>query len=368
MDSPAQTKRKLETTISTEAVIGGTCKRDKQDTRADLSISEVMDVDEDGRKTSLVSDEQVAVQANEIRERIVKDFSSSTLPDVDENAIPDQAAGPLTSEVNLTAQAPQIEEILEVTTASGSDPTDYPAEAIERQNSLPDDGSSKVSSERRRSRIFETAEKFEGNNNGGPSAVEKPKKIVIPGVSVGSFKKEFERKASLTTLPALPPVSPMEKRLLINSDSVERNEPPIYSRKSSISTAGTDTLGDSSNVDESQKTNQNAVSQSTNSNDNQNSGPLPLSQSDSKSSTFSLEEARRSMENSIALLNQARTESNNDVDQLCAKTESVAVSGTNSMGDRQKKLKNAREIIGNAIPVGRLSGMGKYRIFVADLI
>lgn len=364
MDSPAQTKRKLETTISTEAVIGGTRKRDKQDTRADLSISEVMDVDEDGRKTSLVSDEQVAAQANETRERIVKDFSSSTLPDVDENAISDQAAGPLTSEV----KAPQIEEILEVAIASGSDPTDYPAEAIERQNSLPDDGSSKVSTERRRSRIFETAEKFEGNNNGGPGAVEKPKKIVIPGVSVGSFKKEFERKASLTTLPALPPVSPMEKRLLINSDSVERNEPPIYSRKSSISTAGTDTLGDSSNVDESQKTNLNAVSQPTNSNDNQNSGPLPLSQSDSKSSTFSLEEARRSMENSIALLNQARTESNNDVDQLCAKTESVAVSGTDSMGDRQKKLKNAREIIGNAIPVGRLSGMGKYRIFEADLI
>lgn len=35
-------------------------------------------------------------------------------------------------------------------------------------------------------------------NKPGPMP-EKPKKIVIPGVSVGGFKKEFERKASLTS-------------------------------------------------------------------------------------------------------------------------------------------------------------------------
>ncbi|KAK4875101.1 hypothetical protein RN001_011523 [Aquatica leii] len=56
--------------------------------------------------------------------------------------------------------------------------------------------------ERRRSRIFETAEKFQNMiaaNEVKPGVMEKPKKIVIPGVSVGGFKKEFERKASLTS-------------------------------------------------------------------------------------------------------------------------------------------------------------------------
>ncbi|KAF2885659.1 hypothetical protein ILUMI_20510 [Ignelater luminosus] len=55
--------------------------------------------------------------------------------------------------------------------------------------------------ERRRSRIFETAEKFQNmiSANENKSGInEKPKKIVIPGVSVGGYKKEFERKASLT--------------------------------------------------------------------------------------------------------------------------------------------------------------------------
>ncbi|KAF5290003.1 hypothetical protein FQR65_LT11669 [Abscondita terminalis] len=56
--------------------------------------------------------------------------------------------------------------------------------------------------ERRRSRIFETAEKFQNMisaNEAKSGAIEKPKKIVIPGVSVGGYKKEFERKASLTS-------------------------------------------------------------------------------------------------------------------------------------------------------------------------
>ncbi|KAL3267878.1 hypothetical protein HHI36_007019 [Cryptolaemus montrouzieri] len=56
--------------------------------------------------------------------------------------------------------------------------------------------------ERRRSRIFEAAEKFQ--NMMSPSEtpktpIDKPKKIIIPGVSVDGFKKEFERKASLTS-------------------------------------------------------------------------------------------------------------------------------------------------------------------------
>lgn len=61
--------------------------------------------------------------------------------------------------------------------------------------------------ERRRSKIFETAEKLQNlakGNDSVPKVVEKPRKITLTGVSVGGFKKEFERKASLTnTTPLL---------------------------------------------------------------------------------------------------------------------------------------------------------------------
>ncbi|KAJ8666845.1 hypothetical protein QAD02_008507 [Eretmocerus hayati] len=55
----------------------------------------------------------------------------------------------------------------------------------------------KPSTERRRSKIFETAEKF--NQLASPVEPEKPKKIFIPGVNVGGAKLAFERKASLSS-------------------------------------------------------------------------------------------------------------------------------------------------------------------------
>lgn len=80
--------------------------------------------------------------------------------------------------------------------------------------------------ERRKSRIFEAAEKFQNMispTDTKPSPVEKPKKIVIPGVSVDGFKKEFERKASLTSTspPKLKPTT--SKKILIDQ---QKPEPP----------------------------------------------------------------------------------------------------------------------------------------------
>lgn len=62
--------------------------------------------------------------------------------------------------------------------------------------------------DRRNSRIFATAEKFQniiaGNDPKPAAAVEKPPKKLITGISVDGFKKEFERKASLTSASSLP--------------------------------------------------------------------------------------------------------------------------------------------------------------------
>lgn len=205
---------------------------------------------------------------------------------------------------------------------------------VERKNSLPEED--KPSTERRRSKIFETAEKFQNANQTGN---DKLKKIVIPGVSVGSFKKEFERKASLTSTNLPTPTG--ERKLSLDKQGSDSSGPtPTESRKSSI--------GDSENVITPTEEKVSYIQHAKSTTDE------PAVSNDSKSSltSFSLEEARRSMENSIALLNQAKTESSNELDQLCDKTKNVVVSEDNK--DRQEKLKSAREIIGNAIPVGRM--------------
>lgn len=68
--------------------------------------------------------------------------------------------------------------------------------------------------ERRRSKIFETAEKF--NQLASPAESEKPKKIFIPGVNVGGAKRAFERKASLSSVTTPPPVKTSASKVIID--------------------------------------------------------------------------------------------------------------------------------------------------------
>lgn len=68
--------------------------------------------------------------------------------------------------------------------------------------------------ERRKSRIFEAAEKFQNMispTEPKPALIEKPKKILIPGVSVDGFKKEFERKSSIASTSPTKTVKPIKK-------------------------------------------------------------------------------------------------------------------------------------------------------------
>lgn len=90
--------------------------------------------------------------------------------------------------------------------------------------------------ERRKSRIFEAAEKFQNMispTEAKSSPVEKPKKILIPGVSVDGFKKEFERKASLTSsaAPAKPKTTVAPKKTLIDKQKSEEEKPEAPAEK-----------------------------------------------------------------------------------------------------------------------------------------
>uniref|UniRef100_A0A1A9WLS0 Protein kinase domain-containing protein n=1 Tax=Glossina brevipalpis TaxID=37001 RepID=A0A1A9WLS0_9MUSC len=228
------------------------------------------------------------------------------------------AIGQITPETNITADSvPSNQSSLTKTATTTGSAAPFP-----RKGSLQDDStlSNKVNGERRKSRILETAEKFQQLNSAPASGTEKPKKFVIPGVSVGSFKKEFERKASTSGTAQIP--TPGERRALEQIASAN-----IAAEEYESAGANVASIAEESNVETC----------------------------DSKTSVTSLtlEDARRSMENSIALLRQAQTESSSKVvNELCAKTENISVSDLASpakLGERERKLKNARAIIGNAI-------------------
>ncbi|XP_039313870.1 uncharacterized protein LOC105192825 isoform X2 [Solenopsis invicta] len=76
--------------------------------------------------------------------------------------------------------------------------------------------------ERRRSKIFETAEKF--NQLPSTAENEKPKKIFIPGVNVGGAKRAFERKASLSSVTTPPPTKASASKIIIAVPSNKKSE------------------------------------------------------------------------------------------------------------------------------------------------
>ncbi|XP_035903814.1 serine-rich adhesin for platelets [Anopheles stephensi] len=244
------------------------------------------------------------------------------------------------------------------------------ASSVERKNSLPDESLARTA-ERRKSRILETAEKFQNLNQQAGNG-DKFKKFVLPGggvPTVGNYKKEFERKTGLNnsstfTKPPAPQTATLEQRK--RSDPFEQDQ---QDREETASTPGTPPafVGSAKNlVGFQQQHQQQQQQQAYDAHLRSTESPLTttksddeVKESDSKSSvgSFSLEDARRSMENSIAMLNRAKpTDSSapstpTSIDQLCARTESVSMVEDS---ERERKLKNAREIIGNAIPIGRL--------------
>lgn len=309
-------KRKPETTISTESMTGAR-KREKpaeqiKATQSKLSISEVMDVDEQ--------------LENEQTQKNIAELSSTTLPDVVAEKTEEITTKRPTSKAKAHAdtiieeiptnvlQKPVADEPKSTKNFAKTKSIDS-SEALqstsERIPASTESNITKPSTERRKSRILEAAEKFEPSN--AVTTADKSKKY--------GAKKENDKKSSTAqSSSSVKPISEKSKK-----ESENRTYPKSESKEEVSS-------GNSSGRD------------------------IDLTKSDSKNSNLSLDEARRSMENSIALLNQAKMESNTELDQLCAKTENVAVSGEQD-DDRQKKLKYAREIIGNAIP--RLSGMGR---------
>lgn len=388
--SPIQAKRKLENTISTDNAIGVALKKkDKIDesgvttSLADESVSEVSADATAVRETTSLAEEAIPMETDELSvkevagpvssiksntsrnfstkdmelvddlcEQLIKDKTKTENINVDKenmDKVADNNVEPVEESPEKTKGATKVikkfvnkHKTADLVNVIGQiDPeeqnsaknqfipeTNAPSggQQFVRKCSLQDESPlNKFNAERRKSRILETAEKFQQMNASNTNTGDKGKKLIIPGVSVGNFKKEYERKASTGGANQGQQLTAGERRALEQ----------VAAAAAAASAAEND---------------ENATSEIPE--------PVDVEASDSKASvaSFSLDEARRSMENSIALLRQAQNESTKDVNQLCAKTENIHVSDSQpsrSATDRERKLMNARAIIGNAIQPGK---------------
>lgn len=373
-ESPAQPKRKLESTVSTENATGGAKKKERPitDLRSDpsrQSIPEAMEIE-----TEPIPTPPVAVEKDDKKDKVSVKESLKKIEELCDELM-EKVETKKEDEESTPIATPRKEVVKKVPSPARRDTVKYKTSDLsgainalakeqeqtpaikqsvpERQNSLPEENQTVVKPvEKRRSRILETAEKFQNMNNQNN---EKYRKFTIPGVSVGNFKKEFERKASLTQTEP--------RKLLEKRDSLEQsssgNSNNYVPRKNSSTSEHEQVSGAIEKTNSNLDNNRNSSTASSASKIDEDIG-----QSDSKSSvhSFSLEEARRSMESSIALLQRAKNESQaKEMDQLCNKTEEVVLA--NEESERDRKLRAAREIIGNAIPPSRLIGVRKPPVY-----
>ncbi|XP_037713547.1 mucin-5AC isoform X4 [Drosophila subpulchrella] len=363
--SPVQTKRKLQPTVSTENAAGTTAKKKEKPANSSFVISKDGAPLTEAPPPTIIEPQVTPMEAETIAnvpeevpapsysqkdmqmvgdlcEQLMGDgtkSSSTTSPATAPPAPTPVARQATRGKLDAVVETPEEKDATKVikkfvnkhktadlvnaineSASKAAAPVVAPPPFV-RKCSLQDESTlNKFNAERRKSRILETAEKFQPpppvTGAGAAAAPEKPKKLSIPGVSVGSFKKEFEKKA--TNPPAVEGPTPGELRAQEQVAAAAAAAQEAEALSSPPPSPG--------------------VAQS-------------LEASDSKNSvaSVSLDEARRSMENSIALLLQAQNESSKEVDQLCAQTETIGVSEPATQQERERKLKNARAIIGNAI-------------------
>ncbi|KAH8338336.1 hypothetical protein KR059_000171 [Drosophila kikkawai] len=365
--SPVQTKRKLQPTVSMENAAGTTAKKKEKPANSSFVIraappgaAPVTEVPK-----AIVTPEDTLMEADPMAHvpeeastapsysqkdmKMVGDLCEQLIGDgVGNPNISSAAVAPSLSAVTRQATKGKLDAVAEI--PEEKDPTKVikkfvnkhktadlvnainecaskagkpsagaaPPPPFVRKCSLQDESTlNNFNAERRKSRILETAEKFQPPPPLTQIA-EKPKKLSIPGVSVGSFKKEFERKAINPPVTDSPTPGELRAKEQVAAAAAAAQEAEVLGTPPASPVA--------------------ATSQSLEASDSKNSV-----------SSISLDEARRSMENSIALLLQAQNESSKEVDQLCAQTETIGVNDPATVEDRERKLKNARAIIGNAI-------------------
>lgn len=188
-------------------VDGEQTKRDVSMTSTNEKLSDSSPSDESVRSSQsepCVEEVRDDVNGDDVSEGVVSIISSSTAP-------------PSSLSFSDTgADIPSLDKAKsqgKISLSKIISPTNEVPIAVPVPNT-PEDPEPPRSTERRKSKIFETAEKFNNLANVTTerkgSIVEKPKKIHIPGVKVSDAKAAFERKSSIT--PATAPVTATAER------------------------------------------------------------------------------------------------------------------------------------------------------------
>ncbi|KAJ8870586.1 hypothetical protein PR048_029609 [Dryococelus australis] len=149
----------------------------------------------------------------------------------DEEKVVGEAVDVKDSEVKSKKDGTKMKKVVSKTKKNKSDLTLGKLGSPEKSGgSTPEDLASPTRTvERRRSKIFETAEKFNHLLSGGSEpAGAKPKKVFIPGVKVSDAKQAFERKSSISG-PSVPSPGP------VKSATVKKVAEPVVNGSSPVS-------------------------------------------------------------------------------------------------------------------------------------
>nr|CAD7456156.1 unnamed protein product [Timema tahoe] len=228
-------------------------------------------------------------------------------------------------------------------------------------NTLEDHVSPTRQVERRRSSIFETAEKFNnllsGANEPRSPTSEKPKKVFIPGVKVSDYKQAFERKSSISGPSVLERKSsfsgPAPPTPVKSSSSKKSLKPTSDISKSDLTTLNNDLESNKEFVD--------SGVQAKSTNNTQNSEV----KSSSKSTILKNDKKDENEANNLKTLTQRNENLNGTINEEKGHTKEIVDEEDSdlklipalpvkdkSVGQEQariKKLKDAVEIISNAI-------------------
>ncbi|CAG2055557.1 unnamed protein product, partial [Timema podura] len=228
-------------------------------------------------------------------------------------------------------------------------------------NTLEDHVSPTRQVERRRSSIFETAEKFNnllsGANEPRSPTSEKPKKVFIPGVKVSDYKQAYERKSSISGPSVLERKSsfsgPAPPTPVKSSSSKKSLKPTSDISKSDLTTLNNDLESTKEFVD--------SGVQAKSTNNTQNSEVI----SSSKSTILKNDKKDENEANNLKTLTQRNENLNGTINEEKGHTKEIVDEEDSdlklipalpvkdkSVGQEQariKKLKDAVEIISNAI-------------------
>lgn len=147
--------------------------------------------------------------ASESASKVTTEATTSRKPEASESKVPNEKDASVRNEAYLPQHVQQAEP-----TESDFKKLKERALSLDSELSYEAAGApARPNVERRRSKIFETAERF--NQMATPAESEKPKKIFIPGVNVGGAKRAFERKASLSSV-TTPPAKASASKVIID--------------------------------------------------------------------------------------------------------------------------------------------------------